>query len=133
MSWSQDYNVPSYIELLLKLTGKTPEAFQEYLEADLRDRLGISVVKHEPVVIAEDGMYGDLNSYKVTLSDGRVFIPKLVESYQENGNYGRDTYEWVLESETPTVNHVYGDETFDIEDEQEYYGGCGDEGCGCGF
>lgn len=134
MSWSQDYSVPSYQELLLKLTEKTPESLTEYLEADLRDRLGISIANTESILVTE-GYFEDVRGLRVTLSDGRVFVPKLVETYTEHGNYGRDTYDWVLEGETPEVKHVDGDLEYaeEVENEQELYGGCGDEGCGCGF
>lgn len=123
MSWSQDYSVPSVIELLVKLTGKNIE---ELLKQEL-EKQGITIVKQEDIVVTE-GMYDDIHGTKVTLSDGRVFVPKLVESRTADGNWGCDTYEYVLEDENPKVDYINDDDT-----EQPLIGGCGDEGCGCGF
>jgi hypothetical protein len=50
----------------------------------------------------DDGVEGE----KVTLSDGRVFTPKLVERFSENGNHGIDVYRYCLDSETPTVMNI---------------------------
>lgn len=126
MSWDQAYSVPSYLELLVKLTGKHPE---ELLEAELQKQ-GIRVSDTEEVLL-DEGMYQDVKGLKVTLSDGRVFVPKLVEQYTENGNYGCDTYDWVLEDETPEVRYINGDEELaeevgEIPEEYEndvWYGG----------
>lgn len=102
MSWSQDYSVPGLMSLLIDLTGKHPE---EMLEADLRDRLGIEIVKRERVIL-DEGMYQEVAGDRITLSDGRVFVPKLVERFSENGNYGCDTYQYFLEGQTPTVSYT---------------------------
>lgn len=109
MSWDQDYLVPSYLDLLLQLTGKSRIDFIKYLETDLHNRLGLEVESQEEVVLAE-GMFDNVKGVKVTLTDGRVFIPKLVESFTENGNHGIDTYQYFLEDETPNVSHTNVDE-----------------------
>jgi hypothetical protein len=146
MPWDQDYSVESYLQLLIKLTGKHPE---EMLEADLRDRLQLEVIKKETVIL-DEGMYGDVKGEKITLSDGSVYIPKLVERFTENGNHGIDTYEYHHENETPEVMHIgldssdpnvdsftvsegYGET--DLDSDRELTGGYGDptDRCGCGW
>lgn len=102
MSWDQEYSIPSYTDLLLKLTEKDHSAFVEMLQADLRDRLGITVVKTETILLA-DGMFQDVMGLKVTLSDGRIFAQKLTERHIANGNWGNDIYDWCLISNKPEV------------------------------
>jgi|SRR6185295_11133668 len=119
MSWSQDYQVPSYLELLISLTGKHPE---ELLEAELAKQ-GITVVKKEQILL-DEGMFSDIFGDKVTLSDGRVFEPKLVERLCENGNYGLDTYQYFLEGETPNVSHTSVDHAGEGEDKLTYTHTC---------
>lgn len=96
MSWEQEYNVPSVVELLSKLTDKQPV---DLLEDELLLTQGIKIEKTEIAIL--DG--GLAMGVKVILSDGRVFVPKLVEKFVDNGNHGVDTYAYVLESETPEV------------------------------
>jgi len=138
MSWDQDYAVASYGELLSQLTKKNEV---ELLEAEL-ERQGLKVVSTERVLLTE-GMYEDVYGFRVTLSDGRVFIPKLVERFTSDGNYGRDLYQWRLESETPEVKYINEDSDYNdpqiepgLDDDtwgnEGGYSG-GDEGCGCGF
>lgn len=120
MSWSQDYSVQSYLELLVKLTGVHPE---EVLE----DRLAkdnIHVISKEEIVL-DDGMFDDVIGIKVTLSDGRVFVPKLTEQVTEDGNYGLDVYEYHLEGETPDVKRIgvdTSDPNVDVYDVPTGYG-----------
>ena len=116
MSWSQDYSVPGVMSLLIELTGKHPE---ELLLAELAKQ-GITIVKREQVVLSE-GMYDDVVGEKVTLSDGRVFIPKLVEQFTADGNYGLDTYQYFPEDETPNVSHTSEDHPLEygLTDESE--------------
>lgn len=111
MSWDQEYSVESYLELLVELTGKHPE---ELLELYLSWTKGIRIDKKEEVVL-DDGFFGPVKGTKVTLSDGRVFIPKLTQKFNENGNHGIDTYEYCLESETPNVVYVGLDTASDDE------------------
>ena len=101
MSWDQEYSVESYLELLIELTGKHPE---ELLEKYLLDNY-VPVTKKEEVVL-DDGFFGPVKGTKVTLSDGRVFIPKLTQRFNENGNHGIDFYEYCLEDENPEVVYV---------------------------
>ena len=101
MSWDQQYSVESYLELLIELTGKHPEeVLEHYL---LLQKL--SVTKKEEVVL-DDGFFGPVKGTKITLSDGRVFVPKLTQKFNENGNHGIDYYEYCLESETPEVVYI---------------------------
>lgn len=126
MSWSQDYSVESLIELLIKLTGKHPE---ELLLAEL-SKSGISILNRELMVL-DDGMFDDVTGEKITLSDGRVFIPKLTERVTENGNYGLDIYEYHLEDETPEVRHIgvdSSDPDIDVYDIPEEFGEPDDTG-----
>ena len=120
MSWSQDYLVPSYLDLLLQLTEKSRHDFIEYLEADLRNRLGVSVLKQEEVLL-DEGYIQDVKGLRVTLSDGRVFVPKLIERFTENGNYGVDTYQYFPEEETPIVSHTGADTAESGTDETVVY------------
>lgn len=129
MGWDQEYNVESYEDLLLKLTEKNHNSFIEMLEADLRNRLQLTVVKRETVVLTK-GIYDDVTGEKITLSDGTVFVPKLVERFSENGNHGIDTYEYHHENETPEVMYIGLDSSDPDVDEftvPENYG----ESCNC--
>ena|SRR5665213_1103825 len=146
MSWDQEYSVPSLINLLEQLTGKTSE---QLLLAELNSS-GVSIVNREEVLLS-DGFMFDVMGIKVTLSDGRVFVPKLVEQFNENGNHGVDVYEYHLQDHIPDVRYV-GVDTSESPDytattEVEYDSDglpieedldlgeltCGDDGCGCGF
>lgn len=103
MSWDQAYRIQSYLELLVKLTGKHPE---DLLEKYLLDSNHPHVTNKEEVFI-DDGFYGPLRGTRVTLSDGTVLVPKLVERFNENGNFGLDTYEYRLDDgETPEVMYI---------------------------
>jgi hypothetical protein len=104
MSWDQSYSVPSFQELLEKLAGVSgTQLLIDHLEAK-----GLRIVDLEDITL-DDGYFQEVKGSKVRLSDGRVFVPKLVERYTENGNYGLDTYAWFLIGETPEVQHVDGD------------------------
>ena len=104
MSWDQQYAVPRVENLLEELTGLSSYAL---LKKELAAQ-GILIVKEEEVVL-DSGMYEEVKGTKLTLSDGRVFIPKLIEKYTSDGNYGLDVYKYVLESETPAVEHIDAD------------------------
>lgn len=131
MSWSQDYSVPNIVELLESLTGRDSLSLLEKALA----LQGIGIAKIEDVLLADGDAYGPVMGKRVTLSNGRVYIPKLVEQYTEHGNYGRNTYEYFLEEETPNVQHVDGDELVAEDDPSDpYYGGCDNcDGCEQGF
>jgi len=101
MSWSQDYHVPSILDLFEQLTGKTA---QQLLHEEL-ERQGTFVKTFDDVVL-DDGLYEEIHGTKVTLTDGRVFIPKLIERFTENGNYGLDTYQYFLEEENPQISYT---------------------------
>ena len=118
MSWDQNYSVPSVNEQLEQLTGKTS---LELLKIAAEQR-GI-FIQHSEEIILDDGMYQDVKGTKITLTDGRVFVPKLVRSETANGNWGCDTYEYFLEGETPKVEYINNDGEEDIYN-------CS-EGCGC--
>lgn len=107
MSWDQNYSVPSVNELLEQLTKKTS---LELLQEEAKKQ-GIEILKLESIVL-DDGMYEEVTGYKITLSDGRVFVPKLVKQETANGNWGCDTYEYMLENETPKVEYINHDEEF---------------------
>jgi|SRR5665213_260126 len=117
MSWDQEYSVPSLINLLEQLTGKTSE---QLLLAELNSS-GVSIVNREEVLLS-DGFMFDVMGTKVTLSDGRVFVPKLVEQFNENGNHGVDVYEYHLQDHIPDVHYIGIDtsETPDFIGEVEY-------------
>jgi hypothetical protein len=124
MSWEQSYNVPSVESLLEKLTGFDS---RQLLESKLACQ-GI-LIKSEEDVVLDDGMYQTVIGRKVTLSDGRVFVPKLVKSETANGNWGCDTYEYVLENETPKVEYVDHDEEILDSNPDNCCGDLND--CGC--
>ena len=107
MSYDQSYDVPSFQELLEKLAGISgTQLLIDHLEGR-----GIKITNLEDVILTE-GMYECVKGVKVRLSDGRVFVPKLVEQYTQDGNYGRDTYAWFLVGDTPEVKHVSQEEEF---------------------
>jgi len=149
MSWDQEYTVPSFEVLLQRLAGISgTQLLIDHLEAK-----GIKIVDVEEVLLG-NGIGGDASGAKVRLSDGRVYIPKLVERVTANGNYGNDIYEWFLIEDEPEVVHIDASdlvaspeeiasaeaelapsgELFTEEDEDECLSsGCGDDGCGCGW
>ncbi len=130
MSWDQDYIVPSIDDLLEQLTGKRT---YQLLEQEL-NRQGIKIV-HVEEVLLDDGFMQDVIGYKVELSDGRVFVPKLVERFSENGNHGIDSYQYFTEDETPNVSHTGLDHAAEGADETVVAGfetTEDDDGCGCG-
>lgn len=101
MSWDQSYSVPTLDVLLERLAGISgTQLLIDHLEAK-----GLKIVDVEDFVLTE-GMYGDVMGTKVRLSDGRVYLPKLVESLTANGNYGNDIYAWYLIEDEPEVIHT---------------------------
>lgn len=106
MSWDQEYSVPSIENLFEQLTKQKGLTL---LEKELNNQ-GIRVIDIDEITL-DDGMYQTVKGLKVRLSDGRVFVPKLVEKFEENGNHGIDIYEYVLENETPEVKYVDADTT----------------------
>lgn len=123
MSWDQSYSILSVESLLEKLTGRTS---LDLLKDELLLKQGINVDKIEEVVLV-DGMYGDEKGFKITLSDGRVFIPKLVEQFTSDGNYGNDIYEYFLEGENPIVQCVDADTSNPLVDVYTIPDGYGDD------
>lgn len=132
MSWDQDYNVPSVEDLFEQLTGKTAS---QLLHAEL-ERQGIFVRDLKDIVLDEG--FETIIGTKVTLTDGRVFVPKLVERFSENGNHGIDSYQYFTEDVTPNISYTGSDfsaegidETAvaEFEIEEEYVE---NDGCGCG-
>jgi len=124
MSWDQNYNVPHIENLLEWLIG---ESTLDILKKELYNCQGAYIVKEEQITL-DDGFYQTVTGYKITLSDGRVFVPKLVKSETANGNWGRDTYEYMLESETPKVEYISHDDVLD-SDPDNCCGNLND--CGC--
>ena len=101
MSWDQDYDVPSLQDLLEELTGiPAMQLMVDHLEAK-----GLKITNVEEVVL-DDGFFQTVKGTKVTLSDGRVYIPKLVERFNENGNHGIDFYRYKLIGDEPEVMNV---------------------------
>jgi len=137
MSWSQDYSVPSLESLLEQLTKKKTID----LLSDELTRQGAGIKQLDNVVLDDNDTYGPIHGTKVTLTDGRVFIPKLKDRLEENDNHGLDVYEYFLENETPTVTRINADtsnqdiDTYTIDEENDIptTGGCDQYNCGCEF
>lgn len=111
MGWTQDYHVESVEDLLERLTGKTAlQLLKEEVE-----RQGLKILKTEEILLDEDIYSGDIRGEIVHLSDGRVFVPKLTERFTSNGNYGSDSYRYVLQDETPEVKFVNEEENVEFE------------------
>ena len=85
--------------LLCQLIGKSAEELAR-VEAE---RQGIKIAKVEQIVLDSDAFIegGELRGEKVTLEDGRVYVPKLVRTFMGD-DYGHDTYEYRLENEEVT-------------------------------
>ena len=102
MSWEQNYVVPSVDHLIEKLIGKSSTVLLwEELE-----RGNIKIISATLIKLQEDDMLGDVMGYKVVLSNGKVYIPKLVKQYTANGNYGCDTYAWKELNEKVKVKKI---------------------------
>ena len=104
MSWDQTYTVPTLQELLERLAGISgTQLLIDHLEAK-----GLKINDVEDIVL-DDGLCQEVKGAKVVLSDGRVYLPKLVERFTSDGNYGNDIYEWHLIGDEPEVKHVDAD------------------------
>jgi hypothetical protein len=119
MSWSQDYSVPSVETLFEQLTGKTA---RQLLHEEL-ERQGKFVKTFEEVVL-DDGLYDTIKGTRVTLTDGRIFVPKLIERFCENGNYGLDVYQYFLEEENPQISYTGMDTAEEGMDRTVYSHSC---------
>ena len=133
MSWDQEYEVQHVEDLFEKLTGKT---IRQVLHESF-ERQGLYVQKFEEVKL-DDGFYGPVMGTKVTLTDGRVFIPKLTRKFEENGNHGIDYYDYVLEQENPQVQYIGIDLAEEDTDKTISSDGCGncdacEQGYGCDY
>jgi len=101
MIWSQNYAVSSFDRLLEMLTGATPTSL---LLKELECQ-GLKVKKIDTIVLDDDDYAGKITGLKVTLSNGAVWVHKLVKQYTANGDYGCDYYEWREEKEKVKVVH----------------------------
>ena len=101
MSWEQNYVVPSVESLMEKLVGRP--SMQLLTEALAKQ--GILVKSVFKIKLQEDDYGMDVEGYRVELSNGKVYIPKLVKQYTANGNYGCDYYEWKEIKEKVKVVH----------------------------
>lgn len=101
MGYEQNYVVPSVESLMEKLVGKTA---LELLRKEF-EKNGIKIVKVSTFTLTEDDWMGDVHGTRIELSNGKVYIPKLVKQYTANGNYGCDYYEWKEEKEKVKVVH----------------------------
>lgn len=110
MSWSQNYDVPSLTELASKLMGK-PVSMDEIL-LDILYRKGFVLKGKEKVTLVDGDMFmEDLVVEKYTFlnldtNETKTFIPVLVKSVTEDGNYGMDEYAW-WEEGTPLPKVTY--------------------------
>jgi hypothetical protein len=106
MSWDQEYQVPSLQDLLEKIAGISgTQLLIDHLEAK-----GLNIVDVEDLLL-DDGFMQDVRGAKVAFSDGRVYIPKLIERFNENGNHGIDIYDWRLIGDEPEVQYINADTT----------------------
>ena len=67
---------------------------------------GIEIARVEDITLDDDPFIGEVTGKKITLSDGRTYVPKLIHR-QSGGNYGIDTYAYRLESEAVEVVEEY--------------------------
>jgi hypothetical protein len=119
MSWNQTVTSPSLIDLLVQITGQD---IRTMLEVALNAQ-GLKIEKIEDIELG-NGAYGMTLGQRVTLSDGRVFEPKLVHSETADGNWGNDIYEYRLKDEEVKVEHI------DLSQPENDLGICTSD-CGC--
>ena len=111
MSFSQSYSIPTVQKLLEKLTGiNAVDLLKDYAE-----KKGIIVENLEEDWSLDESDLFDVLGAKVTLKDGRVFIPKKVKSECWDGNTGLDTYEWKLIDEEVGVEFINHDDECEID------------------
>jgi hypothetical protein len=99
MGWEQNYVVPSVESLMEKLVGRA--SFLLLTEALAKQ--GIEIITISKIKLQEDDYGAGVEGYRIELSNGKVYIPKLVKQYTANGNYGCDYYEWKEEKEKVKV------------------------------
>jgi len=104
MSFTQDYKIPTLIELYEEMLGESAEAI-------LRERLemrGIHISDIKTVEIDKD-LYRPVKGFLVTLADHTRYIPKLVRTETSGGNWAVDIYEWWNYDESPRVEVINRD------------------------
>ena len=96
MSWTQEFSIPKVEDLLTSIAGKDSiTLLKEYLKTK-----GIEVVNADEFEIDS---YSGAMGHRVVLSDGRIFVTKLLRKETTRGNWGCDFYTWCLEGEEPKV------------------------------
>lgn len=102
MSFDQNYQVQSVKDLLLKLMNLDTE---RAVIAEAKKR-GIKIKKIEEIVLDNNPWSGEVLGQRVTLSDGKVYVPKLTMSIIGD-NYGVNIYQYHPENKKVKVNKVY--------------------------
>lgn len=98
MSWAQEYHIERLIDFAWRLYNKN-----DFLDKVFEKILGLKIVKIEQIVLDDDCYNGKQMGCKITLSNGEVYIHKLLKRYMSGGNYGCDTYGLVKENEKVEV------------------------------
>lgn len=102
MGFDQSYSVPSTKDLLLKMMNLGTEK-AVLTEAKKR---GIKIKKIEEIVLDNNPWSGEVKGKRVTLSDGKVYVPKLTMSIIGD-NYGVNIYQYHPENKKVKVKKVY--------------------------
>jgi NACalpha-BTF3-like transcription factor len=102
MGWDQEDVTESVSHFLRRLVG-IDEDFIAKETAKRMAEMGLTVEKVEDLE-GVNVFYGG-KMQRVTLSDGRVFVHKMVRS-QCSDDWGRDEYELVPEGEEPKVEMI---------------------------
>ncbi len=108
MSWSQSYFVEQVDRFLARLVDlDIDKLIADETMRRMAER-GLRIVKVEDAGRIDD-MYGPEESLaRVTLSDGRVFVHKLVRS-ETSDDYGHEDWEFCPEDEETVVEKRYRD------------------------
>jgi hypothetical protein len=103
MSWTQEYSVPSLLDLACKLHG----ASLEQIVREFCASHGTPIIGTAPVILHDDPFTGPVTGLVVTLANGQAYCPVLTRRVTADGNYGRDEYEWAtLDDPAPAVQEI---------------------------
>lgn len=118
MSWDQSYRVETAEQFLARLVGiDIAKLIAEETARRMAER-GIKVERVEDMGRIDDMFGPDDPLLRITLSDGRTFVHRLVRS-EGGDDWGHDDWELRPEGEEAVVERVYHDVDDPWPDEEE--------------
>lgn len=100
MGWDQNDRAESVDQFLMRLTGIGSDFLKKEIERRLK-KMKLKVVSIEDI---DGNWFCNVVKKKITLSDGRVFVHRIVSSASSD-DWGEDYWEFREESEVIKVQH----------------------------